>query len=86
MEREFVTWEIKDYGDWNDHVGINRNEIKHFVVFFSVGNMNLEGKRVVEFCLCNYLAVMKTFYKHQESHKWKCPDIVMKDKRTVTSL
>ena len=37
---------------------------------FSVGDKNEEGGRIVDYSLLNGLAVMNTFYKHRESHKW----------------
>ena len=31
---------------------------------------NAEGKRILDFCVRNNLAVMNTDYQHKEAHKW----------------
>ena len=57
-------------GDWNGHIGVEREGIEGVIGAFSIGNRNTEGGRIIEFCTTNILAIMNTFYKHQASHKW----------------
>ena len=57
-------------GDYNGHVGCDRNHVDSVVGAFSVGDRNEEGVRVIDYGMLNGLAVMNTFYKHRESHKW----------------
>ena len=57
-------------GDFNGHIGCERNNIRNIVGAFSIGDRNAEGDRVIDFALVNGLSVMNTFYRHRESHKW----------------
>lgn len=57
-------------GDWNGHVGIDREGVEQVIGAFSIGNKNAEGERVIDLCVSNHLAIMNTFYKHQASQKW----------------
>lgn len=57
-------------GDMNGHVGVEREGIETVVGAFGVGLGNREGERIVDFCVGNNMAIMNTYYKHQESHKW----------------
>ena len=57
-------------GDFNGHVGCRRDHVETVVGAFSVGDRNEEGGRIIDYGLLNGLAVMNTFYKHRDSHKW----------------
>ena len=58
-------------GDWNGHVGMDREGIEGVLGAFSVGNRNAEGKRIIDFCATTtILTIMNTFYLHRLSHKW----------------
>lgn len=37
---------------------------------FRVGEMNADGKLLVDLCLRDELAIINKYYEHQESHKW----------------
>ena len=57
-------------GDWNGHVGTDRLGVENIIGSFGVGERNAEGRRILDFCLSQNLAVMNTFFKHRDSHKW----------------
>ena len=57
-------------GDLNGHVGRERIGIQNVIGAFSIGNKNVEGERIIDFCVVNSLSIMNTFYCHQDSHKW----------------
>jgi Reverse transcriptase (RNA-dependent DNA polymerase)/Endonuclease-reverse transcriptase len=57
-------------GDLNGHIGKERSGCEAVTGAFSIGERNREGDRIVDFCIRNQMAVMNTFYKHQESHMW----------------
>ena len=57
-------------GDFNGHVGCKRNHVETVVREFGLGDRNEEGGSVISYGMLNRLAVMNTFYKHRESHKW----------------
>ena len=57
-------------GDFNGHIGCERNHVETVVGAFGLGDRNEEGGRVIDYGLLNRLAIMNTFYKHRESHKW----------------
>ena len=57
-------------GDFNGHIGCERNRVETVVGAFGLGDRNEEGVRVKYYGLLNRLAIMNSFYKHQESHKW----------------
>ena len=48
-------------GDWNRHIGTERGGIESVIGPFSIGNRNIEGGRIIEFCTTNMLAIMNTF-------------------------
>ena len=57
-------------GDWNGHVGTDRLGVENIIGSFKVGERNAEGRRILDFCLTQNLAIMNTFFKHRDSHKW----------------
>ena len=57
-------------GDWNGQVGTDRLGVENIIGSFGVGERNAEGRRILDFCLSQNLAVMNTFFKHRDSHKW----------------
>ena len=57
-------------GDFNGHIGCQRNQVESVIGAFSVGDRNDEGSRIIDYSLLKRMAVMNTFYKHRESHKW----------------
>ena len=57
-------------GDMNGHVGCDRQGIRSVIGEFSIGDRNEAGERVIDFCVRNGMAIMNTFFKHRESHKW----------------
>ena len=57
-------------GGLNGHVGQDRTGIEHILGAFSVGERNRDGEYIINFCLQNHMAIMNTFYKHQENKKW----------------
>ena len=57
-------------GDWNGHVGVNREGYEGVLGAYGIGDRNDDGRRILDFCLINDLSVMNTFYMHRESHKW----------------
>ena len=52
-------------GDFNGHVGCERDRIENVVGAFSVGDRSEEGGRIIYYGLLNRLAIMNTFYKHR---------------------
>jgi len=54
----------------NGHVGTERTGCESVVGTFGIGARNQEGDRIIDFCIRNQMAIMNTFYCHQESHKW----------------
>ena len=57
-------------GDFNGHIGTNREGIEKVIGAFSVGDKNEDGERIIDFCVRNNLTIMNTCFKHRESHKW----------------
>ena len=57
-------------GDWNGHVGTDRNHFESVIGAHGVGTRNIEGQRIIDFALLWGLSVMNTFYQHRNSHKW----------------
>ena len=57
-------------GDWNGHVGTERDGYEDIIGPHSVGNRNPEGDRIISFALVNRLSIMNTFFRHRDSHKW----------------
>ena len=57
-------------GDLNGHIGQDRRGIEHVIGAYGIGDKNLAGESVIDFCVQNHLSVMNTFYDHRESHKW----------------
>ena len=57
-------------GDFNGHIGSERDHVETVVGAFGLGDRNEEGGRVIDYGQLNRLAIMNTFYKHRESHKW----------------
>ena len=57
-------------GDLNGHVGTTRTGYEQAIGHQGIGESNAEGKRIVDFCVRNNLAVMNTYYQHKEAHKW----------------
>lgn len=55
-------------GDLNGHVGATK--VENVIGDFGVGEKNDEGEALIDFCMRNNLAVMNTFFKHQESHQY----------------
>lgn len=60
--------EINIIGDLNGHVG--KQKVENVIGDFGVGERNDEGEALIDFCIRNSLAVMNTFFKHQESHQY----------------
>ena len=57
-------------GDFNGHIGTDREGIEGVIGAFSVGDKNDDGERLIDFCVRNNLTIMNTCFKHRESHKW----------------
>ena len=55
-------------GDLNGHVG--SEPVPGAVGHFGVGTRNPEGDNLVDFAIRNNLAIMNTYFKHRESHKY----------------
>ena len=49
-------------GDWNEHVGTDRLGVENIIGSFRVGERNAEGRRILDFCLTQNLAIMNTFF------------------------
>ena len=58
--------EIIVMGDLNGHVG--SRIVEGVIGNFGVVNRNEEGEMLIDFCVRNNLAVMNTYFKHEESH------------------
>jgi len=56
-------------GDLNGHVGNDRQGCETVIGGFGIGGRNEEGEKIIDFCIRNQLAVMNTFFMHQETHK-----------------
>ena len=81
-EKEFFYQELQDtmdiiedvdkiiLGDLNAHVGNNRNNIESVMGAFGIGEVNGDGENLIDFCIRNRLAIMNTFFKHRDTHKW----------------
>ena len=57
-------------GDFNGHVGCGRDNVETVVGAFGIGDRNEGGRRIIDYGLLNGLAIMNTFFKHRDSHKW----------------
>ena len=57
-------------GDFNAHVGREREGIEAVLGAHGMGERNTEGERLLDFAVGNNLAIMNTFHAHRESHKW----------------
>ena len=57
-------------GDLNGHVGTTRTRYEQSIGHQGIGESNAEGKRILDFCVRNNLAVMNTYHQHKEAHKW----------------
>ena len=57
-------------GDLNGHVGTTGTRYEQSIGHQGIGESNAEGKRILDFCVRNNLAVMNIYYQHKESHKW----------------
>lgn len=57
-------------GDWNGHVGHDREGVRDVVGAHGLGDRNADGSRIIDFCILNGLSIMNTYFKHKESHKW----------------
>ena len=49
-------------GDWNGHVGTERDGYEDIIGPHSVGNRNPERDRIISFALVNRLSIMNTFF------------------------
>lgn len=56
-------------GDFNDHIGRERNNIKYIMNAFSIGDKNVGAKQMIDFSLTNGLAALNTFYEFRKSQK-----------------
>ena len=57
-------------GDFNGHVGQDRQGYEEHLGHFSIGNRNEEGKTIMDICTRNNMKVMNTYFKHRQSHKY----------------
>jgi len=57
-------------GDWNGHIGQEREGFEGNVGTFGIGEKNVEGERILDFAKINNLSIMNTYYKHRKSQKW----------------
>ena len=57
-------------GELNGHVGVDRDGFNTVVGAFGIGDRNREGERLLDFCILNNLAIMNTYYKSKDEHKW----------------
>ena len=55
-------------GDLNGHIGSNR--IDGVIGEFGIGEQNMEGEMLIDFCVRNNLAIMNTYFQHRDSHKY----------------
>lgn len=55
-------------GDFNARVGKRREEVERVLGLWGEETRNMEGERLVDFCIRNDLKIMNTFFKHRESH------------------
>lgn len=69
---ETLSGRVKTFviGDWNGHVGVDREGYEEVIGAFGLGDRNADGERILNFCALNGLKIMNTFFKHKESHKW----------------
>ena len=51
-------------GDLNGHVGTTITGYEQAIGHQGIGESNAEGKRILDFCVRNNLAVMSTYYQH----------------------
>ena len=54
----------------NGHIGCEKNHAETMVEAFGLCDRNEEGGRAKDYGLLDRLAIMSTFFKHRESHKW----------------
>ena len=57
-------------GDFNGHIGRDRDMYEQNIGTHGIGNRNDAGVRVLEFAQINNLQIMNTYFQHRESHKW----------------
>ena len=63
-------------GDFNARVGADSSGWPHVLGCFGVGQLSPNGSQLLDFCVANELAVMGTWFRHKDIHKftWKHPD------------
>jgi hypothetical protein len=61
-------------GDFNARVGGEEDVWEGVKGRHGIGKVNENGVRLLEFCMGNELAIMGTFFRHQDSEKWTWMD------------
>jgi len=74
-------------GDMNAKIGDDNNGIEAVMGKHSIGTINSNGERLIEFCLMNGLVLGNSIFPHKSIHKitWVSPDGVTKN-RWITSV
>ena len=68
-------------GDMNAKIGDDNNDIEAVMGKHSIGTINSNGERLIEFCLMNGLVLGNSIFPHKSIHKitWVSPDGVTKN-------
>lgn len=61
-------------GDFNARIGGYEPEYDQYIGQHGLGDINFNGRRLRDFCVCNDLAVMGTFFKHKQIHSYTWMD------------
>ena len=69
LQKQMRGQNIMIMGDFNAHVGTERQGYESVLGAEGWGNRNEEGKRLLEFCKRNGLMIGNSWYRKQESHK-----------------
>ncbi len=63
-------------GDFNAKVGNNNENVEHVMGHFGLGDRNVNGELLVDFCAAHRLVIGGTLFPHRDIHKstWISPD------------
>lgn len=57
-------------GDFNARVGSRRSEMEEGIGLFGEEERNIEGERLLDFCVRRGLKIMNTYFDHRPSHRY----------------
>ena len=60
---------VMRFGDFNGHIGRRIDGFDWFLGGYDIGEINLEGRMLLEFCVVNELCVLSTWFRWKEKRK-----------------